>query len=92
MDSDLHQLKNLGATSVNWLRAVGIHSREELERIGPVAAYNRVRSRGIRVSKVLLYALQGALLGVHWNELEPQRKQELLTQAEAERMLASDHL
>lgn len=79
---DLSQLKNLGATSVNWLRAVGINSRDELDRIGPVAAYNRVRARGIRVSKVLLYALQGALLGVHWNELDPELKQKLLAEAE----------
>lgn len=81
-NSDLLQLKNLGATSVNWLRAVGIHSREELERIGPVGAYNRVRSRGIRVSRVLLYALQGALLGVHWNELDPALKQQLVAEAD----------
>jgi DNA transformation protein len=81
-NGDLLELKNLGATSVNWLRAVGIHSREELERIGPVAAYNRVRSRGIRVSKVLLYALQGALLGVHWTDLDPGLKQQLLAQAD----------
>lgn len=82
VNEDLLQLKNLGSTSVNWLRAIGIHTREDLERIGPVAAYNRVRSRGIRVSKVLLYALQGALMDMHWNELDPNLKQQLLEQAE----------
>jgi DNA transformation protein len=82
MQSDLLALKNLGNTSVNWLRAVGIHSRDELASIGPVGAYNRIRERGIKVSKVLLYALQGALLDVHWNELDPALKQRLVEEAE----------
>jgi len=82
MQSDLLALKNLGNTSVNWLRTVGIHSRDELAQIGPVAAYNRIRERGIKVSKVLLYALQGALLDLHWNELDPSLKQQLVEQSE----------
>ena len=83
MESDLLALKNLGNTSVNWLRTVGIHSRDELARIGPVATYNRIRERGIRVSRVLLYALQGALLDVHWNELDADLKRELVETADA---------
>lgn len=82
MDSDLAALKNLGNTSVNWLRAVGIHTREDLHRIGPVNAYNRIRDRGIRVSRVLLYALQGALLNLHWNELDPNLKLRLVEEAD----------
>lgn len=82
MESDLLALKNLGNTSVNWLRTVGIHNREELARVGPVATYNRIRERGIRVSRVLLYALQGALLDVHWNELDPALKRRLVEAAD----------
>lgn len=82
MQSDLLTLKNLGNTSVNWLRAVGIQSRAELEAMGPARAYNRIRERGFKVSKVLLYALQGALMDVHWNELDPSLKQRLLEEAE----------
>ena len=75
-------LKNLGNTSVNWLLAIGIHDRAALERVGPVAAYNRIRERGIKVSKVLLYALHGALIDVHWTEIEESVKQFLLIEAE----------
>lgn len=82
MQSDLLALKNLGNTSVNWLHAVGIHNREDLARLGPVQAYNRIRERGIKVSKVLLYALQGALLNVHWNELDAALKRQLVEEAE----------
>ena len=82
MESDLLALKNLGNTSVNWLRTVGIHSRDELARVGPVATYNRIRERRIRVSRVLLYALQGALLDVHWNELDADLKRQLVEAAD----------
>lgn len=82
MQSDLLALKNLGNTSVNWLHAVGIHTRDDLARIGPVQAYNRIRERGIKVSRVLLYALQGALLNVHWNELDPELKRQLVEEAD----------
>ncbi|MDB6063226.1 MAG: competence protein TfoX [Verrucomicrobiaceae bacterium] len=82
MQSDLLALKNLGNTSVNWLRTIGIHSRSELEEMGPVHAYNRIRERGIKVSKVLLYALQGALLNIHWTELDTPLKRSLLDEAD----------
>jgi DNA transformation protein len=90
MESDLLALKNLGNTSVNWLRTVGVHNREELARLGPVATYNRIRERGIRVSRVLLYALQGALLDVHWNELDPEVKRQLVEAADGSFSLSSE--
>lgn len=80
MQSDLLAMKNLGNTSINWLRAIGVNSYDELKAVGPVDAYIKIKERGIRVSKVLLYALQGALLDVHWNELTPTMKQALLEQ------------
>ena len=80
--SDLLQLKNLGAASVNILRAIGIHSCEDLKQVGPVQAYIRIKLRGIHVSKVMLYALEGALRDVHWNDLDAEQKQQLVAQAE----------
>ncbi len=90
MESDLLALKNLGNTSVNWLRTVGIHSRDELANLGPVATYNRIRERGIRVSRVLLYALQGALLDVHWNELDPDLKRQLVEAADGRSQIPNE--
>lgn len=79
--SELLNLKNLGSASVNILHAVGINSYADLEETGPVAVYQRIKERDIHVSKVMLYALQGALLDVHWNELEPDLKHKLLEEA-----------
>jgi DNA transformation protein len=81
MQSDLLDLKNLGNTSVNWLHTIGINSREELLNTGPVAAYLEIKHRGIRVSKVLLYALYGALNDTPWNDLDSATKQGLVEEA-----------
>jgi DNA transformation protein len=80
--SELLELKNLGKTSVRWLNAVGIRTRAQLEEKGPVLAYQSVLARGFRANRVLLYALQGALLDKHWTELEPEAKKGLLQMAE----------
>lgn len=77
MKDELQHMKNLGKTSAQWLHAAGIHSINDLRRLGAVSAYRAVRARGFRVSKVLLYAIEGALLDVHWNELPPAHKAEL---------------
>jgi DNA transformation protein len=81
--SDLLQLKNLGAASVNILHAVGINSHDDLQAIGAVDAYSRIKIRGIHVSKVMLYALEGALLDVHWNELDNDVKNQLVRDSES---------
>jgi DNA transformation protein len=80
-NDDLLTLKNLGIASVNILHAVGINSYDDLVEIGPVETYKRIKERDIQVSKVMLYALQGALLDTHWNELEPDLKSKLLEEA-----------
>ncbi|WP_263144635.1 TfoX/Sxy family protein [Pseudomonas sp. RIT-PI-AD] len=77
MNDELQHLKNLGKTSAQWLHAVGIHTGADLRRVGAVAAYRAVRARGFRASKVLLYAIEGALLDVHWNQLSAAHKAEL---------------
>ena len=82
MDCDLSKLKNLGNTSIHWLRTIGIHNHAELEEKGAVEAYLEIKKRGIRVSKVLLYALHGAMTNTHWNELDQQTKQQLVAQAD----------
>ena len=82
MATDLIELKNLGKTSVQWLNAVGIRTLEQLHEVGSVAAYCKVRNRGFKVSKVLLYALEGALSGAHWNELNAEQKARLLREVD----------
>ena len=81
MNDELLNLKNLGKTSAQWLHAVGIHTAADLRRLGAVDAYKAVRKRGFRATKVLLYAIEAALLDIHWNDLPEDRKQELNAKA-----------
>ncbi|MCK5881447.1 MAG: TfoX/Sxy family protein [Sinobacterium sp.] len=78
---NLLSLKNIGRTSALWLNTIGIHNYDELKEIGPVDAFKRIDDRGIRTSKVLLYALQGALLDLHWNDIPEPLKAQLCKDA-----------
>jgi|SRR5690554_416314 len=80
--SELLQLKNLGMATVNILHAVGINTYADLDQTGAVEAYRRIKARHINVSKVMLYALQGALMDIHWNDLPPEMKLNLVEEAE----------
>lgn len=82
MTDELQHLRNLGKTSAQWLHAVGIHNLSDLKRLGAADAYRAVKARGFRASKVLLYAIEGALLDVHWNDVPAERKEALNKQVE----------
>lgn len=81
-DKDLIELRNLGMASVNILRAVGINTYQDLAEAGAVDAYRRIKERGIHVSKVMLYALEGALIDTHWNDLPQSLKAHLVAKAQ----------
>ena len=76
--SELTSLKNIGPKSAAWLVSVGINDSEELFEIGIIEAYRLVSSAyPNQVTLNLLYALQGALLDLNWNELPPDMKTQL---------------
>lgn len=77
MHDELLNLRNLGKTSAQWLHASGIHTVTDLRRLGAVGAYQAVKARGFGASKVLLYAIEGALRDVPWQHLPAARKDEL---------------
>lgn len=81
-DKKLIELKNLGAASVNILNAIGVRTYADLEGIGSVQAYRRIRQRGIHVSRAMLYAMEGALLDTHWKSLDSALKAQLVQMAE----------
>jgi len=78
MPDDLSRLKNIGPVSVRQLREVGIENAAALRKLGALAAYRRLKHAFPReVSLVMLYALEGALRGCHWNRLPPGVKEKL---------------
>ncbi len=75
---NVEDLKNIGATSAQWLHDAGIHTRADLEEVGAVMAYKMIQhQRPQKVNVLLLYALQGALMDMHWNALPPSLKEQL---------------
>mgnify|MGYP001144595704 CR=1 FL=1 len=85
MSAELVTMKNIGPRTAEWLREIGVQTRADLERLGAVEAYWLIQSLGYNTTAVLLYALQGALLNVHWNELPAEMKDELKEAAEGYR-------
>ena len=75
------KLRNIGPKSAAWLRQTGIRTQEDLEAVGSLAAFVRVKRAGFKPSLNLLYALEGAILGCHWQEIPEERRNELVAAA-----------
>jgi DNA transformation protein len=69
----LARLANLGPKSAQFLRNAGITSHEQLKQLGSVKAYSIVKHVEPSASLNLLWALEGALSGLHWREVRLQR-------------------
>ena len=74
---DLIQLKNIGSKSARRLVEAGIESREQIADLGVVEVYRRLRQH-YPASLTMLWALQGALLGLPYNQIPPEIKAVLL--------------
>ncbi len=77
------KLRNIGPKSAAWLRQVGLRTEEELRAIGALEAFMRVKRAGFKPSLNLLYALEGALMDCHWQDVPSERRSELLVAADA---------
>lgn len=75
---------NIGPFSQKRLTEIGVRTMEDLQKIGPVEAYVRIkRYYPEDTTLLLLYALQGALMGVHWNAVPKGIREKLRTEAKA---------
>jgi len=76
-------LKNLGKVGNEWLAGIGIHSAEEVRQLGAVETYRCLKNAYPQaVTLNALYALEGALLGIDWRSIPPERRAELRQLAE----------
>ncbi|MBI5919516.1 MAG: TfoX/Sxy family protein [Nitrosomonadales bacterium] len=64
--SQLADLPNFGPKSQQMLAQAGIHTLEQLRELGAVRAYLQVKRSGACSSLNLLWAMEGALSGRHW--------------------------
>ncbi|MEO6279898.1 TfoX/Sxy family protein [Roseateles sp.] len=71
-------LANLGPRSSQFLLTAGITSFEQLQRLGAVKAYAWVKRVEPKASLNLLWALEGALSGMHWRDVAREHRTSLL--------------
>ena len=72
-------IPNIGAVLAEKLWLVGIQSKEDLIALGSESALIRISAleqSGVCIN--MLYALEGAIMGIRWHHLDMLRKQELL--------------
>jgi len=77
MTTPISELANLGPKSEAWLNEIGIFSKADIERVGSVGIYRRLRARGLPASLNLVYAIEAMLIGEHWTRLSANQKAEL---------------
>lgn len=73
-------MPNLGPACAEWLSEIGIHTKEDLERVTPVVAYKEVVAMGYKPTLNFLYAMVASLLDLKWNELPEDMKRQLKEQ------------
>ncbi len=79
----LASLPGLGPKSQAMLEGAGIRSVAQLRELGAVAAYVAVKRANGNPSLNLLWALEGALTGMPWQQVARERRTSLLLALDA---------
>jgi DNA transformation protein len=72
------KLPNLGPKSQQMLARAGIRTLADLQALGAVAAYVQTKRSGVRASLNLLWALEGAITGLPWQDVARDHRTSLL--------------
>ena len=74
-------LRNIGPATTEWLAEIGIYTRADLERLGVVETWKRLkRTYPKAVTLNALWGLEAALLDIDWRAIPDERKAELKAQ------------
>ena len=74
-------IPKMGPKSSAWLHEIGIHTLAEIEALGAVEVYKRLkRAFPHKVSLNMLYGLQAAILNIPMTAFTPEMKAELKAQ------------
>lgn len=82
MTMPIESLPNIGPRSSQWLRDAGITTIAELQQLGAVTAWQRVRKQQRGASLNLLWAIAAGLKGKDCRELSETTKRHLRKEAE----------
>jgi DNA transformation protein len=77
------KMQGFGPQSTIWLNSIGIYTLEDVETVGVVEVYRRLKAAyPQKVTLNMLYGLQAAVLGIPWQAITPDMKAELRAQVE----------
>lgn len=79
----LTTIRNIGPAQEKALKAVGIHTSEELHALGADGAYIKLLESGIRPHFIMYYVLHMALQGRPWNDCKGEEKAAMRKQFDA---------
>jgi DNA transformation protein and related proteins len=77
--SDLIKTVNIGKTLASKLERAGVKDLAQLSQQGSETAFIAIRAIDPEACLEMLYALEGAVQGIRWHQLDKGRKQELRT-------------
>lgn len=75
--SELLQLPNIGQTLDKQLQQIGITTKEELRKIGSKKAWLKIKQIDSSACYNRLCALEGAIRGIRWHDLDQESKSQL---------------
>ena len=71
------ELLNLGSKSAQQLETIGIQNLADLQQADLLEVYTQLKMRDPSVTKVLYYALWGAVHNVHWQNVPKEVKEKI---------------
>lgn len=73
----LNNMPNIGSKLEKKLKEVGINSSEDLINLGSKEAFLRIRKLDNNACYNMLCALEGAIQGIRWHNLDPSTKEDM---------------
>lgn len=73
-DTPVEELYNLSDLTGSWLRGVGVRTYKELQNKDLLLLWLELKNKHHQVSKLMYYALWGAVHNQHWNKIPEQEK------------------
>ena len=71
-------MKNIGPKSRDWLASIGIHTLDDVIKLGVVETYKQVKAAyPEKVTLNMLWGLQAAFMDIHWKDLPSDIKDQL---------------
>lgn len=74
MSLPVTSVRNIGPAMGTAFAAVGIHSADDLRRLGADAAYALVLENGVRPHFIAYYVIEMGLQGRRWNDCKGKEK------------------